>query len=209
MALLSGLSLYATDLSQYRQFQLDSGLTGVAEQAGMKPSEAELVHERPAVLQELSWRAEPTDSVEQVLFSFHNGDLYRMVVEYSRHNTEGLTAEDMIAAISEDYGPPSRPRDEMSLSSIYNSAERVQVMARWQDNDWSFNLVRSKYKPTFNLVVLSKRWDIVAHATAEEAIRLDRAQAPQRALDLQKVAEEEKRLQAEKARESNKSDFRP
>jgi hypothetical protein len=207
--LLSAPWLNASGLSQYREFQLDSGLSGVARQAGMEPAEAKVIHQRPAVIQELSWRAEPTDSVEQIRFSFHDGEVSRMVVDYNRFNTKGLMAEDMVGAIAEVYGAAAKPSAEIALSSIYNNNEPVEVIARWEDSDWSFNLVRSKYKPTFTLVVFSKRLDAAARAAVEEAVRLDRLEAPQKALDLQQSADEERRLQQEKARITNRPDFRP
>jgi hypothetical protein len=171
--------------------------------------DAKVIHERPAVIQELSWRAEPTDSVEEILFTFHNGDVSRMVVDYNRFNTKGLTSEDMVRAISEVYGDAARPSAEIMLSSIYNRSESTAVIARWEDPEWSLNLVRSKYKPTFTFVAISKRLDTAARSAIEEAVRLERLEAPQKALDLQKTQDEEKRLQQEEARTANRQDFRP
>jgi hypothetical protein len=188
---------------------LDSGLLEVAKQVGIEPAEAKVIHQRPAVIQEMSWRAEPMDSVEQILFTFHDGEVSRMVVDYNRFNTRGLTAEDLAGAISEVYGPAAQPSAEITLSSIYSSSEVVGVLARWEDSDWSFNLVRSKYKPTFTLVALSKRLDAAAQAAAEEAVRLDRLEAPQKAMDRQRTEDEENRLQQEKARLANRPEFRP
>jgi hypothetical protein len=201
--------LGAGDLSEYREFHLESGLLGVTKQAGAEPTAAKVVHQRPALLQELSWQAGPTDSVEQIVFSFHNGEVSRMVVDYNRFTTQGLTAEDMVAAISEVYGAATRPGGEITLSSIYSNREFVGVIARWEDSAWSFNLVRSKYKPTFTLVAFSKRRDAAARDAAEEAVRLDRQEAPQKALDLQRTEIEAKRLQEEEARIANRPDFRP
>jgi hypothetical protein len=201
--------LSAGDLSEYREFHLESGLVGVAKQAGTDPGQAKVVHGRPALIQELSWRAEPADSVEQIVFSFHNGEVSRMVVDYNRFNTQGLTAEDMVGAISKVYGAAAKPSGEITLSSIYSNREFVQVIARWEDSEWSFNLVRSKYKPTFTLVAFSKRRDAAARDATEEAVRLDRQEAPQKAMDLQRTEIEAKRLQEEEARLANRPDFRP
>jgi hypothetical protein len=201
--------LSAGDLSAYREFQLESGVGGVAKTAGVDPGEAKVLHDRPAVIEELSWRAEPTDSVEQIVFTFHNGEVARMVVDYNRFNTQGLTAEDMVGAISEVYGAADRASAEITLSSIYSNREFVEVIARWEDANWSFNLVRSKYQPTFTLVAFSKRRDMAARKAIEEAVRLDRQEAPQRALDLQRNEIEAKRLQEEEARLANRPDFRP
>ncbi len=46
----------APDLSRYREFQFGMNLLVVAKQADMEPSEARVIHQRPAVIQELEWR---------------------------------------------------------------------------------------------------------------------------------------------------------
>ena len=71
-------SLSAGDLSRYRNFQLDANLLAVVKQAGMEPADAKLIHQRPALIQELSWRplhplGLAADSVKDVVFSFYNG----------------------------------------------------------------------------------------------------------------------------------------
>lgn len=207
---LSSPVLSAGDLSRYREFRLDTNLVEVAKQAEMEPGQAKFIHQRPAAIQELSWRAEPADSVEKILFSFYNGELFRMVVDYDRHKTEGLMAGDLIHAISAIYGTELLlPSAELTLSSIYHDGEPVKVIARWEDSNWSFNLVRSKYLPTFALVALSKRLDDLAQAAIDEAVRLDREEAPQREIDRQHREDEKKLAQQEKARLVNKPGFRP
>jgi hypothetical protein len=89
------------DLSRYREFQFGMNLLAVAKQADMQPSEARVIHQRPAVIQELEWRPRGSlayspqpDPVQDVLFSFYNGALFRMVVNYDQIRTEGLTDKD-------------------------------------------------------------------------------------------------------------------
>src|SRR5690606_5810953 len=108
------------NLSQYREFNLDSGLAGVAEQARMTPADATVVHELPAVIEELSWRAPSGDSVKNIKFGFCEGELFRMVVSYNDYNTEGLTVQDMVEAISETYGETTDWADPITLSTIYD-----------------------------------------------------------------------------------------
>jgi len=45
--------IYAQDLSSYRGFQLGVNLLEVAKKADMKPSEAKVLYQRPAMIQEL------------------------------------------------------------------------------------------------------------------------------------------------------------
>src|ERR1039458_3817938 len=98
------------DLSKYRNFQLGTDLAAIAKQVGASPSQATVVHRRPALIQELEWRpqtlgsASQTEAAKDVVFSFYDGALYRIVVSYDRYQTEGLTVNDFIDALSATYG---------------------------------------------------------------------------------------------------------
>jgi hypothetical protein len=181
----------------------------------MNPSQAKVVHQRPALIQELQWRPQPlgpsaqVESADGVVFSFYNDQLYRIVVSYGRYSTEGLTAEDLIEAVSATYGHATRAATEIILPSIYGNDETLEVLARWEDAEYSFNLVHFAYQPNFTLVALSKRLDVLARAADTEAIRLDAQEAPQRELALQRKLEAEIRVRQEKARLANKPGFRP
>src|SRR6266568_526477 len=128
------------DLSRYREFQFGMNLLAIAKQADRQPSEARVIHQRPAVIQELEWR--PPRSV--------------------------------------GTSPQADPVKEVLFSSfqVYNDSEKI--IARWEDSQYSFNLFRSSYQPTFGMLVFSKRLDALAGAAIVEAIRLDEQEAPQR-----------------------------
>jgi len=213
-------AIVAPDLSRYREFQFGMSVLAVAKQADREVSDARVIHQRPAVIEELEWQprrflassapAAPADPVQEILFSFYNGELSRMVVSYDQFRTEGLTDEDMIEAISAQYGTPTRPNAKIILfssSQVYNDSEKV--IARWEDSQYSLNLVRSSYQPTFGVVAFSKRLDPLAQAASVEAIRLDEQEAPQREAELQKRQAEEKSAEQDKARLENKAAFRP
>ena len=184
----------ALDLSRYRGFEFGETLAAVAKQAGLALSDVKLIHERPAVIQELEWpiwlagsSLAPTDPVKTILFSFYNGELFRIVVNYDWNETEGLTTGDMIEAISAKYGTATEPaRTEIAFSStqVYNDSEAVT--ARWEDSQYSFNLYRSTFQPTFGMMAFSKKLDALARAATTEAIRLDAQGAPQREIQRQK-----------------------
>jgi hypothetical protein len=187
LIVLSASSIHAHDLSSYRDFQFGMNLSSVAKQAGMKLAEAKMLHQRPAMIQELWWQRSSgessplTDPVSEVVFSFYNGDLFRMVVTYDRYRTEGLTDDDMIEAISAKYGIVARPVATIILfssSQIYNENEKV--LALWEDSQYSYNLYRSPNQHTFGILIFSKRLDTLAQAAIVEAIRLDNQEAPQR-----------------------------
>ena len=205
----------AQDLSRYREFQFGMDLPAVAKQVGLEPSEAKVIHRRPALIQELNWQPQlsltssQADPVRAIFFSFYNGKLFRIVVNYDRYKTEGLTTEDVVEALSAKYGTATKPAAEVIFSSsqVYNDSE--VVIARWEDSQYSINLFRSSYQPTFGMVAFSKRLDALARAAIVEAIRLDEQEAPQREIERQKKADDENRAAQEKARVANKPNFRP
>jgi hypothetical protein len=155
-------------------------------------------------------RTDKLDSVAELLFSFYNSDLFQIVIRYDREKTKGLTEADMVEAISTERGVASTLAGRtitFSSTQVYNDNETV--IARWEDAQYSFNLYRSSYEPTFGMVVFSKRLDILARAAVATAIRLDDEEAPQRETDRQNTAAREERIDLEKARALNKPTFRP
>jgi len=214
-AVLASPMLRAGDLSRYRSFQIGTDLVTIAGQAHRDPSQAKLIHQRPALIQALEWRPQPlgpstrVESADEVVFSFYNDQLYRIVVNYDRYRTEGLTAEDLVEGISAAYGTATRAAAEITLPSIYGDNETQQVLARWEDAEYSFSLVRFSHQSSFTLVAVSKRLDALARAAVIEADRLDAQEAPRREIELQKKLGEENRVQQEKARLANKPSFRP
>jgi hypothetical protein len=207
-------SLSAADLSRYRAVQFGMSLPAVAKAMGMAPSDAKLIHQRPAMLQDLAWQPGgfPTtelasDPVKDIRFSFYNGELFRIVATYDRHKTEGLSVEDMIEAISKNYGMAARPDEEIVLPSL--SDETVKVAAKWEDSQYSFDLVRSTYQISFEMVMYSKRLGALAQAASDEAARLDREEAPQRETERVQKQQEVQRIEQERARLANRAAFRP
>src|ERR1051325_5475758 len=86
---ISSSLVSAQDLSSYREFRLGTSLVMVAEQAGITP-EGRVLHERPELIQELMWlppmgSSRQADSASKVLFKGYNGELFRIVVTYSRN----------------------------------------------------------------------------------------------------------------------------
>ena len=207
--------LHGGDLANYRGFHLGMSLSEAASQAGMNSSEGILVHKRPAVIQTLDWRprspiqANPaqTDPVEDGLLSFYNGELFRIVVTYDRNKVEGMTAEDLVEAISRTYGTATRPTAEIEYHSNYG--EIAEVIARWEDAEYSYNLVQTGNRSSFAIVLYSKRVDALAREATIEAVRLEALEAPQREIEKQKRHDDEERLTLEKARSANKPKFRP
>ena len=204
--------VYAQDLSKYRTFSLGTSLAQVSKQIGPDSNGTSLIHERPAIIQEVtSWSvgrsrsSAQVDQISEVLFSFYNGELYRIEVSYDSHATEGLTAEDMVQAVSSLYGTATRPAAEINFPTKASYDSKEKVIARWEDSQNSISLFRSSSLDSFGLVVLSKRTDAEAEAAIIESARLDKEEAPQKEVDRQKKEAEN----LEVARQISRKTFHP
>jgi hypothetical protein len=203
----SAASLQAQAQVRYREFSLGADVRTVSALTGVAASEVKNIHVRPALMQELEWRrgyseAALTDSAQQIVFSFYNDQLTRLVVDYDRERTAGLTDADMIGAISTTYGPPRVVASAIEVDS-------GPPVARWGDANYSVVLYRSSYADAFRLIVTATSLDALARAADAQAIRLDDREAPQRELARQRKEVEDTRVSQEQARIANKATFRP
>lgn len=204
----------AQDLSRYRDFQLGMSVVMVARQAGIMP-EPRVLHQRPELIQELMWQpprvsisVPQRDPVGKVLFTFYNDQLFRMVVSYDREKTLGLTAEDVIDAISTRYGLALlRATERPSAAPVSSSADKI--LAQWEDSQHSATLFSSSYQATFALMVVSKRLDALAQVATADAILLDKREAPEMELARLRQQTEGERVKQVEARRVNKPAFRP
>jgi hypothetical protein len=87
--------------------------------------------------------------------------------------------------------------------------EDEKVIARWEDSQYSLDLVQPSYPPTFRMVLVSKGLDALAGAAIAEAVRMDEQEAPRREIERQKKQAEESRAELEKVRLVNKATFHP
>ncbi len=210
--LLTSPWLRAQDLSRYRNFTLGMSLTKLLERTEEKISDVKMIHGRPALIQELTWwppnvlgTSVRADSVEQVLFSFYNGELYKIFVTYDRPSTEGLTEADMVKSISAKYGPATivAPEVDSATSDRYNSKKKP--VASWEDAQYSFSLVRSYFNDVLGLVAVSKLTNAQAELAIAEAVTLDEQEGPKREAERQKKQMDD----LEVARQKNQKSFRP
>jgi hypothetical protein len=181
--------------------------------------EVKAIHERPALIQELSWRPQYTvsrpiteiEAAREVVFRFYNDQLSSIAVLYDAKLVEGMTSQDVIAAVSSVYGsavPTTAATRGLARSASVNINGSTAV-ARWSNDDYEFTLMRDEYPATFRLVGVSKRLDGLARSAETEAVRLDKAEAPRREAE-RVVADAERRKTAdEKTRATNKDGFRP
>jgi hypothetical protein len=215
VVLLQGAGLVTeTPLSRYRAFRMGEPLADVAKQAGIGSSEARLISSRPERVEELDWRisqlsdgAKP-DSVREILFRFYNGALFEMMITYDRGQTGGLTDVDMTEALAAIYGAARPPAvKEIGFNSGYNHV--VRTIAEWRDTNNLMNLVGFAYGGGFGVVVSATGDQILARQALLESERLDRVEAPQRALDMRAKEVADTQARDEKSRSLNRPGFRP
>jgi hypothetical protein len=209
--LLAAPMLHAQDLSKYRTFSLGTSLAAVLKHTDQRLTDVKTTHGRPLLFQELTWWPNPpggslrSDAVEQMLFSFCNGELYKISVTYDRESTRGLTAPDMMKAISAKYGPPSNVVLEIDSATGERYGLMGKGVASWEDSQYSLNLVQSSFIDTFGLVIYSKRVNAEAELGIAEAAKLDEQEGPKREAERQKKATDD--LEVE--RQKNQKSFHP
>ena len=210
--LLAAPMLRAQDFSKYRGFSLGTNLATVLKHTDKKLTDVNVTHGGPPLFQEVTWwppnipgASFRADSVEQILFSFYNGELYKITVTYDQTSTEGLTSQDMVKSIAETYGPATSVAPEIDSTTIERYDVKQKPVASWEDSQYSFNLVRSSFTDRFGLVISSKRVSAEAELATVEAVRLDKEDGPKKEAERQKKLTED----LEAARQKNQKKFRP
>ena len=209
---LTASLLHGQELSKYRGFSLGTSLPNVLKLSEQKLADVTTIHVRPMLIQELTWwpsrsagtSARP-DSVEQILFSFSNGDLYKISVAYERTSTEGLTAADMVKSISAKYGPATSVESEIDpvMNALYNMKQNS--VASWQDSQYSFDLVRTSLSNHFGLVIYSKRVNAEAEIGIAQGMKLEEQERPEREANQKKKEADD----LEAVRQKNQKTFHP
>ena len=142
------LLLHAQDLSQYRGFSFGMSSAAVLKQTDMKMTDVKTLHSQPALIQELTWwlpllpgNSYQANSVREILFTFCNGQLYRMSATYDRSAIEGLTAEDLMHVDRGQVRSPDRSREqEIDLSTgERRGGPEKKVVAHWEDAKYSLS----------------------------------------------------------------------
>src|SRR5438034_559203 len=210
--LLTAPLLWAQDLSKYRHFTFGMSLTRVLERTDQKMADVKVIHGRPSLIQELNWwppnppgTSFRSDTVEQMLFSFYNAELYKISVTYDRTSTEGLTAEDMVKSISAKYGPATSVKPEVDSGTNERYDMRQKPVASWEDAQYSFNLARSSSTDHLGLIIYFKRVNAEAELAAAEAVELEEQEGRKREAERQKKQTDG----LEVARQKNRKMFRP
>jgi hypothetical protein len=214
--ILGGQLAFAQDMSRYRAYVLESSLDSVVAASGARSADAKTLHERPATIQQLEWRAPYVDSrntqadpVREITFTFYNDALYQVIVNYDRDRTEGLANGDIVESLSAVYGAPTLASARTRTSAPAEAFPDSIVVARWENADSLLTLIRGSYTPEFQLILVSKSLSARARTAVREAVRLDAIEAPRREAAQRKKEAGEASAARDKTRIANKAAFRP
>jgi hypothetical protein len=204
---------WAQDLLHYRGYLLESSVDTVVATSGARAADTKTLHERPAKIQELEWRAPYVSSTDRMadpirgaVFAFFNDALYQIVVRYDRDRTDGLTDRDIIESLTAVYGAPAPRSPRKAAPAVVPD---TVLLAFWESPGSSLALVRGAYSPELQLVLMSKALSTRARAAIRESERLDIVEAPRRELEQRKQEIADRNAASEKARTANKPAFRP
>ena len=197
-------------LSSYRKFSLGTTLTALSKQIGQDPQQADLIHQSPAIIQQLTYWPIGTsypvrpESVSQILFSFCDATLYKISVTYDGEATRGLTEDDMVQVISARYGTATRFYPEIALPANDEYVPSQEAMAGWGDSETSVILSHNTDLDSFGLTISSKSLTAKADAAITESLQMEKQEAPQKEIDRQKS----EAAKLEVARQKNIKAFR-
>src|SRR5579871_4220551 len=212
----------AQDFSTYRGFHLGANAQEIEQHLGSQTVDLRVIHQRPAVIEEFDWnipqgstspKSGPpgaADALRSIKFSFYDHQLFRMVVTYDPRKTEGLMNDDVIEAISTQYGKAATRAglvDVASSGALF--PDNQNAVAVWESPEYSYTLFQASYSREYGLVIVSKARAELAKTAAEQSVRLDKIEAPEKALELQKKQDADRRDADAKARLVNKPNFRP
>ena len=214
--ILGGQLAFAQDVSRYRAYALESSLDSVVAASGARATDTKTLHERPATIQQLDWRAPYVDSrntladpVRGISFTFYDDALYQVIVNYDHDRTEGLTNSDIVESLSTTYGVPTVASARARTSPPAEAFPDSIVLARWENAESLLTLLRGSYSPEFQLVLVSKPLSARARNAVREALRLDAIEAPRREAEQRKKEAGDASAARAKTRIANKAAFRP
>jgi hypothetical protein len=208
---LAAPTLLAGDLSKYRAFSLGNSLASVLKLTDQRSTDVKIIHDRPVLMQELTWwpvnissTPHQHQSVEHIVFSFYNGDLYKISVIYDSRAIQGLTSQDMIQTMSAMYGIPPSPAAETKPVNTDRFDPQQRIVAFWADSLSTSTLVRTS-SDDFALIVFANSRNAQAQTADAEAIALDTQERPQK----EAAQLKQQNADLETARQKNIKSFQP
>jgi hypothetical protein len=205
-------------LSRYRNVSLGDTLPVVVERLHIAATDVKVISAEPSLVQEVSWRPHrfisgspvSADPLGELVLTFHHGRLVRIVANYDRERTAGLTDADFRELFSGVYGlallPSATPAAIAETSSAH--AER-RTLSSWQDAETSVTLWQDQYPSRVGLTITSFSGARELRMSLIEAARLDAQVAPARERATQAAAAAAIKQREAEVRRENKAKFRP
>src|SRR5580693_9503796 len=142
-------------LSRYRKFVLGASLAAISKQVGKDESQATLISQSPALIQQMTyWQADTSDNsggmepISHITLDFYNGALYRIAVVYDEKAVEGLTEEDMVKAISERVNAQAEAAIVESAKLAKEQAPQKEIARQIKEVD-DLDIARQKNIKSF------------------------------------------------------------
>jgi hypothetical protein len=170
----------------YRAYAMGDSLLAISRQIGLPVIDATSTPAASGGVQELRWHARYArrgtapagDPVDRLVFSFYEHRLFRIVVDYAPDRTDGMTASDMVGAVSALYGSPVR-RTLASQSEPTAPARPAETLiAEWTSGDQSVALLSLQGQTAFRMIVVSSALQRLAREGGAREAPVDRPDWP-------------------------------
>jgi hypothetical protein len=146
----------------YRMYWMGDDVSAIATRLGVPMPAVRLVPSALGAIEELTWDSDyahrdstsASSPVARLVFGFYENQLFRIVIDYAYHRTEGMTEADMVAAISRVYGQPARRIQPIPLTLTRGEDATI---AKWVNGDSTIALLRFAHEASFRAIVSSTR----------------------------------------------------
>lgn len=201
----------AQTASSYRGVTLGDSVAVVVDHLDATLSDVRVVHERPSLIQQLTWhpqrfisgsRVEP-DPLAELVLTFHLDRLVLIAVTYDIDKTRGLTNADLLDVFGSTYGT------SMLLPTTVVVPAEPTVIGRWSDSEAAVLLWREIYPNRIALTIASIEADAALREAKAAGVRLDAREAPARDLARRAAEEAARQQRDDKVRKDNKAAFKP
>ena len=199
----------------YRAFQMGDDVLTISRQLGMPSPASTLIPPALGAVEELRWRsqyirrgvASSSDPVAQLVFSFFENKLFRIVIDYASDRTEGMTEADVVAAVSRIYGAPAKRTYPPSPVGLHPQRPADSVVAQWTDTGHRVALLAVQDQTAFRLIVSSVPLEALARAAGAHETPADVHDWG--TLDAARPNADNESLARERTRRSNIASFIP
>ncbi len=202
-------------LAQYRGVTLGDSVQSVVDRLQLVASDVKVTHERPTVVQEVTWRQHrfisgssvAPDTLAEMVLTFYDGRLARITVLYDRERTQGLTDIDLREAMGLVYGPSILIATP--TPGTLGHAYARHTIGHWEDADSRLLLWREQYPTRLGLTISAIAADRDLQQVIATAESLRAAEAPARELARRSAEAAAVQAKDEKTRRENKAGFKP